>query len=43
MKNLKKNNVNELIYKTDTQTYRTKLWLPGGKSGEGDDRLGVWD
>ena len=40
MRNLKKNDTNELIYKTETdsQTYRTNLWLPGGKrGGEGTD------
>ena len=26
---------------TDTQTYRTDLWLPRG--GEGRDGVGVWD
>ena len=37
MWNLKsKNDTNELIYKTETdsQTYKTNLWLPKGK-GEG--------
>ena len=33
---LKKNDINELIYKTDSQ--RTNLWQPGGKDG-GRDRL----
>ena len=33
MQNLK-NDTNELIYETDSQTYRTDLWLPRGK-GEG--------
>ena len=35
--NLKKNNTNELIYKTeiDPQTWKTNLWLPGGKGGRG--------
>ena len=34
---LKKNDTNELIYKTeaDSQTYETILWLPKGKGGEG--------
>ena len=42
MRNLKKNDTNELIYKTETdsQTYRTNLWLPGGKRGVVN--LGVW-
>ena len=44
MQNLKKNDANELIYKTETdsQTYRTNLQLAGGRVG-GRDRLGVWD
>ena len=35
---------NELIYKTETdsQTSKTKLWLPKGTGG-GRDKLGVWD
>ena len=35
MKNLKRNDTNELIYKTETdsQTKRMNLWLPGGKGG----------
>ena len=41
---LKKNDTNELIYKTETdsQTSKTNLWLPNGKHG-GRDKLGVWD
>ena len=35
----KKNDTNELIYKTDSQSYRTNSWLPGGKSWK-RDRLG---
>ena len=33
MWNLKRNNTNEPIYKTETdsQTQRTNLWLPGGE------------
>ena len=33
----KKNDTNELIYKTeaDSQILKTNLWLPGGKCGEG--------
>ena len=33
----KKNDTNELIYKTeiDSQTQKTNLWLPKGKRGEG--------
>ena len=36
MWNLKNNDINELIYKTETdpQTSRTTLWLPNGKCGE---------
>ena len=32
-----KNNTNELIYKTETdsQRWKTNLWLPKGKGGEG--------
>ena len=39
-----KYDTNELIDKTETdsQTQKTKLWLPGGKGG-GGDRLGVWE
>ena len=36
-----KDDTNELIYKTDSQTLKTNLWLPKGKRGE--DKLGVWD
>ena len=40
MWNLKRNDTNELIYKTETdpQTYRMNLWLP-----KGTDSWGVWD
>ena len=42
---LKKNDTNQLIYKseTDSQTENKwfSLWLPKGKGGE--DKLGVWD
>ena len=36
---------NELIYKTETdsQTWKTNLWLPKGKKEGGKDKLGVWD
>ena len=34
MQNLKRNNTNELIYKTETDSQRINLWLPGGKNGE---------
>ena len=33
--NLERNHTNELIYKTDSQTSRTNLWLPGEYKGEG--------
>ena len=44
MRNLKKNDSNELSYKTETdsQTSKTNLWLPKGK-GEERDKLRVWD
>ena len=29
-----KNDTNELIYETDSQTQRMNLWLPAGKIGE---------
>ena len=40
MSNLKKNDVNELVYKTDkdSQTQKTNLWLPKGERGR--DKLG---
>ena len=43
MQNLKKYDVNELSYKIETylQTYKTNLWLPRGKGGEGI--MGIWD
>ena len=39
-----KNDTNELIYKTETdsETLKTNSWLPKGK-GWGRDKLGVWD
>ena len=39
-----KNNVNEIIYKTETdsQMQKTHWWLPKGKR-EGRDKLRVWD
>ena len=39
-----KNDTNELIYKTETdsQTEKIILWFPKGKGG-GRDKLGVWD
>ena len=41
---IKRNDTNELIYKTETdsQTQRMNLWLPEEPVG-GRDRLGVWD
>ena len=41
---LKKNDTNELIYKTETdsQTQKTNLWFPQGK-GQGRDKLEVLD
>ena len=40
MQNLKRNDTNEFIYKTETdsQTLELKLWLPGGR-----DIQGVWN
>ena len=42
MQNLKRNNTNELIYKPESQTQRTNLWLQGlgvgGGLGEGIPR-----
>ena len=40
----KKNDTNEIIYKTeiDSQTQKTNLRLPKGKLG-GTDKLGVWN
>ena len=37
-----KNDINELIYKTktDSQIQKIILWLPKGKVG---DELGIWD
>ena len=32
---------NELIYKTETDSQKTNLWLPKGKWGE--DTLAIWD
>ena len=45
MWNLIKNDINELIYKreTDSQISRTNLWLPKGKRGGGRDKSGAWD
>ena len=45
VKSKKKNDTNELIYKTeiDSQTQRTNLRLPKGKQRHKRDKLGVWD
>ena len=44
MQSLKRNEANELTYKTETdsQTQRTKLWLCRGRI-VGRDNQGVWD
>ena len=44
MRNLKRNDANEHIYKTETgsQTQRINLWLPGGRVG-GRDSQGAGD
>ena len=44
LKHLKKNDTNELIYRTETdsQIQRMNLRLPGGR-GWGEDILGVWN
>ena len=44
MWNLIKNDINELFYKTETdsQILKSNLWLPKGKHG-GSDKLGDWD
>ena len=33
---------NELIYKTETDSQRSDLWLPRGERGRERDGLGVW-
>ena len=40
-----KNNTNELIYKTETDStdIENKLMVTKGESGGGRDKLGVWD
>ena len=40
-----KNDTNELIYKTETDSLisKTNLWLPRGKGRGGRDKLGDWD
>ena len=45
MCNFKKNDTNELIYKTETdsQTENKLMATKGENSGAGVDRLGVWD
>ena len=44
MLNLKRNNTDELIYKTETdsQTKRMNLWFPGGRIGPRDS-YGILD
>ena len=42
MWNLKKNDIKEFIYKTETDSQRMNLWRPGMED-EGRDTLGVWD
>ena len=42
MQNLKKNDTNELIYKTETDSQTQRMNLQGEGWG-GRDRLGVWD
>ena len=41
-KNKNKNDINELIYKTDSQISKTNLWLLKGKCG-GRDKLRAWE
>ena len=45
MQNLKRNDTNELIYKTETdsQISKTNSWLPKRKCGVGRDKSGAWD
>ena len=45
MWNLKKNDTNEFIYKTEMDSQRMNLWLQGEQGGrwEGRNRLEVWD
>ena len=40
----KKNDTNELTFKTETnsQTWKTNIWLPKGSKG-GRDKLELWD
>ena len=40
-----KNDINELIYKTETdsQISKANLWLPKEKHGGGRDKLRAWD
>ena len=42
MQKIMKNDTNELIYKIDSHTQKTNLWLPKEKC-EGKNKLGVWD
>ena len=45
LQNLKRNDINELIYKTETdsQISKTNVWLPNRKHGGGRDKSGAWD
>ena len=44
MRNLKNNDINELIYKTETDSQTQKTNLPKGKGGGCVcDKLGDWD
>ena len=42
MWNQKKNDTNELIYKTERDSHRNKLMVTKRKR-EGRDKLGLWD
>ena len=39
----KKNDIDELIYKTEIESQETNLWLPKGIRGMEGEKLGVWD
>ena len=44
MRNLKKNDTNELIYKTETDSQRMNFWLPGPAGSGGRDGGGIgWE
>ena len=42
MWNLKKNGINELIYKTESHRCRKQTWLQKQKCWRGSDKLGGW-